>query len=248
MASFIPEKKNPSLWWRDGVIYQIYPRSFADDNGDGIGDLKGIISKLDYLADLGISAIWLSPVFPSPDFDFGYDVADYKGIDPKFGTMADYQALLNEAHNRGIRVIMDLVLNHTSTSHPWFIEARKSQDNPFHDYYLFQPAQGKKRKPNNWISLFTQRSAWEYVPECDSYYYHMFAKEQADLNWRNPAVYAEMMDIFRFWTEMGTDGFRLDVFNLYFKDAEFRDNPRKWNFAPFHRQQHLYDGDQAGDG
>jgi len=236
--SYIPEKKTESLWWRDGVIYQIYPRSFMDTNGDGIGDLKGIIGKLDYLSDLGIAAIWLSPVMPSPDADFGYDVANYKDIDPKFGTMDDYKNLIAEAHRRGIRIIMDLVLNHTSTEHPWFLESKKSKDNPFHDYYLWQD------HPNNWKSTFTQRSAWEYVESCGQYYYHMFTVQQADLNWRNPEVYSEMMNIFRFWADLGTDGFRLDVFNLYFKDDQFRNNPPAFHWIPFMRQKHIYDCDR----
>ena len=236
--SYIPEKKTESLWWRDGVIYQIYPRSYMDTNGDGIGDLKGIIGKLDYLSDLGITAIWLSPVMPSPDADFGYDVANYKDIDPKFGTMDDYKNLIAEAHRRGIRIIMDLVLNHTSTEHPWFLESKKTKNNPFHDYYLWRD------HPNNLKSTFTQRSAWEYVESCGQYYYHMFTVQQADLNWRNPEVYSEMMNIFRFWADLGTDGFRLDVFNLYFKDDQFRNNPRAFHWIPFMRQKHIYDCDR----
>ena len=236
--SYIPDKKTENLWWRDGVIYQIYPRSFADTNGDGIGDLKGIASKLDYLADLGVSAIWLSPVMPSPDADFGYDVSDYRNIDPKFGTLEDFKHLVEETHRRDMRLIMDLVLNHTSTQHPWFLESKKSKDNAFHDYYLWRD------KKNNWCSTFTQGSAWEYVESRGQYYYHMFTREQADLNWRNPKVYDEMMDIFRFWADLGTDGFRLDVFNMYFKDDQYRNNPLRIHWMPFMRQKHLYDCDQ----
>lgn len=242
--AYIPDKETEVLWWRDGVIYQIYPRSFMDTNGDGIGDLKGIIAKLDYLASLGISGIWLSPVSPSPDFDFGYDVSDYKDIDPKFGTLDDYRELIEQAHQRNIKVILDLVLNHTSTKHPWFIESARSSSNPYTDYYLWRKAEKGKRFPNNWVSLFSQKSGWEAVPEREESYFHMFAREQADLNWRNPQVYREMIDVFRFWLDLGTDGFRLDVFNLYFKDAQFRDNPFKCSLVPFNRQEHIYDTDQ----
>ncbi len=242
--SYYPEKDKANLWWRDGVIYQIYPRSFADTNGDGIGDLKGILSKLDYLSDLGVDALWLSPIYPSPDFDFGYDVSDYKNIDPKYGTLDDFGALVKEAHQRNIRIIVDLVLNHTSTEHPWFKEARKSKDNPYHDYYLWQDARGNGKVPNNWLSVFSNKTAWEYVEECGQYYYHMFVKEQADLNWRNPRVYEEMMSVFRFWAGQGVDGFRLDVFNMYFKDDQFRSNPWKFAIIPFDRQKHIHDCDR----
>jgi alpha-glucosidase len=159
--SYIPEINKDYLWWRDGVIYQIYPRSFADSNGDGIGDLKGIIGKLDYLADLGVDGIWLSPIYPSPDCDFGYDIADYKDIDAKYGTLDDFKNLLNETHKRGLHLIMDMVLNHTSTEHPWFQEAKKSKDNPYHDYYLWQNPVKNGKKPNNWLSTFSNKTAWE---------------------------------------------------------------------------------------
>lgn len=232
------------LWWKDGVIYQIYPRSFADSNGDGIGDLPGIIDNLDYLADLGIDAIWLSPINPSPDADFGYDVADYKGIDPKYGTMADFEQLVSQAHSRGIRIIMDLVLNHTSEEHPWFIESRSSYENPKRDWYIWREnPQGKHLPPNNWQSIFGGR-AWTFDPTTGQYYYHMFTPQQPDLNWRNPQVYHEMMDTFRFWLDRGVDGFRLDVFNQYFKDAQFRNNPTIVGIRPFDRQLHVYDTNQ----
>jgi alpha-glucosidase len=232
------------LWWRDGVIYQIYPRSFADSNGDGIGDLPGITGKLDYLAELGIDAIWLSPINPSPDFDFGYDVSDYKAIDPKYGTMDDFNDLVQKAHQHNIRVIMDLVLNHTSDQHPWFIESRSSRDNPHRDWYLWREnPSGKHLPPNNWQSIFGGKG-WEFDEKTEQGYFHMFVKQQPDLNWRNPDVRKEMMSIFRFWAERGVDGFRLDVFNEYFKDAEFRDNPKKWGIRPFDQQKHLYDADQ----
>jgi alpha-glucosidase len=232
------------LWWKDGVIYQIYPRSFKDSNNDGIGDLPGIISKLDYLADLGIDAIWLSPVNPSPDADFGYDVTDYRGIDPKYGSLADFDQLVSEAHQRGIHIILDLVLNHTSEEHPWFIESRSSLDNPRRDWYIWREGANIGHKPpNNWQSVFGGK-AWKFDERTGQYYYHMFTPQQPDLNWRNPEVYAEMMNIFRYWADRGVDGFRLDVFNNYFKDAKFRDNPRTIGIRPFDQQVHLYDTNQ----
>ena len=242
------------LWWRDGIIYQIYPRSFADSNHDGLGDLPGITGKLDYLADLGADALWLSPIYPSPDKDFGYDVSDYVDIDPRFGTLADFDLLLSEAHRRGIRIVLDLVLNHSSDQHAWFQESRSSRDNDKADWYLWQPspdfsassgANGRNRKgiPNNWRSAFGGH-AWTYVPERDQYYYHMFAAGQPDLNWRNPEVRAVMLDVVRFWLERGVDGFRLDVFNMYFKDDQLRDNPSKPGLRAFDRQHHIYDCDQ----
>ena len=232
------------LWWRDGVIYQIYPRSFADSDGDGIGDLPGITGKLDYLADLGVDAIWLSPINPSPDKDFGYDVADYKGIDPKYGTMADFEDLVSQAHERKIRVILDLVMNHTSDQHPWFIESRSSKDNPKRDWYLWRTSpKGKQAPPNNWQSVFGGKG-WEYDEKTGEWYYHMFVKEQPDLNWRNADVRAEMISVFRFWSELGVDGFRLDVFNEYFKDDQYRNNPYKLGIRPFDQQVHIYDADR----
>ncbi len=232
------------LWWRDGCIYQIYPRSFADSNGDGIGDLNGITARLDYLAGLGVDAIWLSPIYPSPDVDFGYDVSDYTGIDPKYGTLDDFDQLVSAAHARGIRVVMDLVLNHTSDQHPWFLESRKGRDNPYRDWYLWADPRPGGRPPNNWQSVFGGRG-WEFDTASGQYYFHMFYKQQPDLNWRNPAVRAAMLDVFRFWLERGVDGFRLDVFNVYFKDALLRDNPPKPGIRGFDRQRHVYDVDQA---
>lgn len=232
------------LWWKDGVIYQIYPRSFMDSNADGIGDLPGIISKLDYLVDLGIDAIWLSPVNPSPDADFGYDVANYKDIDRKYGDLAVFDQLVNEAHQRGIRIIMDLVLNHTSEEHPWFVESRSSLDNPKRDWYIWRSGSDDgKKPPNHWQSVFGGK-AWEFDQRTGQFYYHMFTRQQPDINWRNPDVYAEMMNIFRYWADRGVDGFRLDVFNNYYKDAQFRDNPAKFGLRPFDRQVHLYDTNQ----
>lgn len=235
--------KKDHLWWRDGIIYQIYPRSFADSNNDGIGDLPGIISKLDYLQDLGVDAIWLSPIYPSPDVDFGYDVANYTDIDPKFGTLKDFEDLVKAAKKRNIHIILDLVLNHTSDQHPWFLEAKQSKDNPYHDWYLWQDPKPNGDLPNNWQSIFGG-PAWEFVPEVGQYYYHMFYKEQPDVNWRNPSVRKAMLDVFRFWLKKGVDGFRLDVFNAYFKHPEFRDNPTKFGIRAFDRQEHIYDVSQ----
>ncbi len=247
------DETNDFLWWRDGVIYQIYPRSFADSNGDGIGDLPGITSRLDYLADLGIDAIWLSPFYPSPQADFGYDVSDYKNVDPLFGTLADFDTLVAESHRRGIRVVVDLVLNHTSDQHPWFIESRSSRENPKRDWYIWQPPStsphflkkigGQRGVPNNWQSIFGG-GGWEWDEKTGEYYFHMFLKQQPDVNWRNPEVRRELVGVFRFWAERGVDGFRLDVFNAYFKDEQLRDNPRKFGLRGFDRIHHLYDIDQ----
>jgi len=232
------------LWWRDGAIYQIYPRSFRDSTGDGIGDLQGIIQGLDYLADLGVDAIWLSPVYPSPDVDFGYDVSDYRDIDPKFGTLADFKRLVRAAEKRDIRVIMDLVLNHSSDLHEWFIQSCSSRENPYRDWYIWRNAGARGAPPNNWHSVFGGR-AWQWDRDTGQYYYHMFYKEQPDFNWRNPAVRRELLDVFQFWLDLGVKGFRLDVFNAYFKDDQFRDNPVKpFGVRPFERQEHLYDADR----
>ncbi len=205
-------------WWKRAVIYQIYPRSFQDSNGDGIGDLNGIRSRLDYLVELGVDALWISPIYPSPMADFGYDVADYCGIDPLFGTMQDFDQLLAEAHRRGLRLILDFVPNHTSDQHPWFIESRSSRENPKRDWYLWRD------QPNNWQSHFGG-SAWAYDPGTQQYYLHEFLREQPDLNWRNPSVKAAMFDALRFWLRKGVDGFRVDVMWLLIKDDQFRDNP-----------------------
>ncbi len=233
----------PNLWWRDGVIYQIYPRSFLDTTHNGLGDLNGICSRLEYLSELGVDAIWLSPVYPSPDADFGYDVSDYTAIDPRFGDMQDFDNMVAEAHSRGIRIVMDLVLNHTSEQHSWFLESRSSRDNPKRDWYLWRdPAPGKKL-PNNWRSVFGG-TGWEWDEHTGQYYFHTFAKEQPDVNWHNPEVRQAMLDVFRFWLERGVDGFRLDVFNAYFKHAEFRNNPTKLGVMPYDHQRHHYDIDQ----
>jgi alpha-glucosidase len=235
------------LWWRDGVIYQIYPRSFADANGDGIGDLPGLLAHLDYLNgapdSLGVDAIWLSPIYSSPMCDFGYDVADYEAIDPAFGTLEDFDRLVAEAHRRGIRIVMDLVMNHTSDQHPWFVEARSSRTSPKRDWYIWRDARRGGREPNNWQANFGGR-AWEWDAATEQYYYHMFLKEQPDLNWRNPELRARMFEMMKFWLERGVDGFRLDVVNAYFKDAAFRDNPPALGLRGFDRQKHLHDRDQ----
>lgn len=202
-------------WFKDAIIYQIYPRSFKDSNGDGIGDIKGIISKLDYLKDLGINCVWLSPVYESPMDDNGYDISDYKAIHKDFGTMEDFKLMLHEMHKRGIRLIMDLVANHTSDEHPWFKESRKSKDNPYREYYIW------KDKPNNWTGFFGEK-AWEYVEECDSYYLHLFGKKQPDVNWENPKVREAYKDIIKFYLDLGVDGFRCDVINVISKDQRYK--------------------------
>ncbi|MGA9396761.1 MAG: alpha-glucosidase [Anaerolineaceae bacterium] len=232
------------LWWKDGIIYQIYPRSFSDCNNDGIGDIPGIIAKLDYLSDLGVDAIWLSPVYPSPQVDFGYDVSNYVDIDPIFCSLKDFDRLVKEAHKRGIRIIMDLVFNHTSDEHPWFIQAKQSRDNPYHDWYIWRDPNPKGGPPNNWNSIFGGK-VWKYNEAIGQYYLHLFHEKQPDLNWRNPRVQKAIMDVLKFWLERGTDGFRLDVFNAYFKHPDLPDNPvKRMAIRGYERQEHLYDGDQ----
>jgi alpha-glucosidase len=235
---------NP-LWWQHGIIYQIYPRSFADSSGDGIGDLNGITARLDYLADLGIDAIWLSPIYPSPDVDFGYDVSDYCAIDPRYGTLADFDRLVSAAHARGIRIVLDLVLNHTSDQHPWFQQSRQSRDNPYRDWYIWASPRTGGKPPNNWQSVFGG-DGWEYDPATGQSYFHMFYKQQPDLNWHNPAVRRAVLDVFRFWLDRGVDGFRLDVFNVYFKNAGLKNNPSIFPLPVygFAGQRHVNDCDQ----
>lgn len=219
-------------WWKEAVIYQIYPRSFKDSNGDGIGDIKGIISKLDYLKELGIDVIWLSPVYKSPNDDNGYDISDYRNIMEDFGTMGDWENLLAEMHKRDIKLIMDLVVNHSSDEHAWFIESRKSKDNPYRDYYFWREGKDGK-EPNNWESVFSG-SAWEYDERTDEYFLHLFSKKQPDLNWENPKLRREIYDMMNFWLDKGIDGFRMDVINFISKvhglpDAELPDGKR---YAP----------------
>jgi alpha-glucosidase len=218
-------------WWQRGPIYEVYPRSFQDSNGDGIGDLAGIRQRLDYLAALGVAALWLSPVYPSPMADFGYDVADYCDIDPIFGTLQEFNALVEEAHRRGLKLILDFVPNHTSDQHPWFIESRSSRTNPKRDWYLWRD------EPNNWLSNFGG-SGWEHDETTGQYYYHSFLKQQPDLNWRNPAVRAAMFDVLRFWLNRGVDGFRVDVMWLMIKDDEFHDNPPNPAYRPGEPSSH----------
>jgi len=212
-------------WWRDAVVYQIYPRSFADSNGDGVGDLAGITSKLDYLADLGVDALWLSPIFTSPMRDFGYDVADYCGIDPVFGTDADFAKLLAGVHQRGMRLLLDWVPNHSSSDHPWFVESRSSRDNPKRDWYVWRDRRADGSPPTNWMSLFKGVPAWTHDDQTDQSYLHVFLSEQPDLNWENPDVEAAMLDSLRYWLDLGVDGFRSDVVNLIGKGADVDDLP-----------------------
>ncbi|MFB9266809.1 alpha-amylase family glycosyl hydrolase [Bradyrhizobium erythrophlei] len=211
-------------WWRHGIFYQVYPRSFQDTDGDGVGDIKGIIARLPYLTRLGVDAIWLSPIFPSPMVDFGYDISDYTGIDPLFGTMEDFDELIAAAHDAGLKLILDLVPNHTSDQHPWFIEAKSSRDNPKRDWYIWRDPAPGGGPPNNWLSEFGG-SAWTYDDASGQYYYHAFLTQQPDLNWRNPHVRQAIYDVMRFWLGKGVDGFRVDVIWHLIKDAEFRDNP-----------------------
>ncbi|TCL68479.1 oligo-1,6-glucosidase [Hydrogenispora ethanolica] len=210
-------------WWKEAVVYQVYPRSFLDANGDGIGDLRGIIRKLDYIKELGVDVIWLNPVYQSPNDDNGYDISNYYQIMDDFGTMADFDELLAEAHRRGLRLVMDLVVNHTSDEHPWFRESRSSRDNPKRDYYIWRPARNG-REPNNWRSFFTQ-SAWEWDETTGEYYLHLFSKKQPDLNWENPEVRREIYRMMRWWLDKGIDGFRMDVINFLAKPAGLPDAP-----------------------
>ncbi|ARS34823.1 alpha-amylase family glycosyl hydrolase [Pontibacter actiniarum] len=212
------------LWWQSGIIYQVYPRSFQDSDGDGIGDLKGIIKRLDYLKWLGVTAVWVSPIYPSPMADYGYDISDYCGIHPLFGTMEDFDALLQEVHKRDMKLILDLVPNHTSNEHPWFLESRSSRDNPKRDWYIWEDPAEHGGEPNNWLSVFGG-SGWEWDEKTEQYYYHAFLKEQPDLNWRNPEVQQAMFDVMRFWLDKGVDGFRVDVMWHMIKDKKLRDNP-----------------------
>ena len=214
--------KAAAPWWQNAVIYEIYPRSFQDSNGDGIGDINGITSRLDYIKSLGVDAIWLTPIYPSPQVDYGYDISDYEKIDPRYGTMADFDRLLAEAGKRHIRVIMDLVLNHTSDKHPWFVESASSRTNPKRDWYIWRDGRGPGLPPNNWQSVFGH-SAWQYDAKTGQWYYHKFYPQQPDLNWRNPAVRQAMYDVERFWVRRGVAGFRLDAITTLFEDPKLRD-------------------------
>jgi len=210
-------------WWKSAVFYEVYPRSFADAKNTGMGNLSGITSKLDYLKDLGVDAIWITPCYPSPQVDFGYDISDYCAIDPRYGTLADFEKLAAEARKRNIKIVMDLVMNHTSDKHPWFIESASSKDNPKRDYYIWHDGKNGG-PPNNWQSLFGH-SAWKLDPKTNQYYYHFFYPEQPDINWRNPEVRKAMYDTTRFWLDRGASGFRLDAVGVLFEDPQLRDNP-----------------------
>ena len=212
-------------WWKNCVIYQIYPRSFQDSDGDGVGDLQGIINRLDYLQELGVDAIWLSPIYPSPMADFGYDVADYCDIDPLFGSLETFDRLLRAAHERGLKVILDYVANHTSSEHPWFIESRSSRNNAKRDWYIWRDAKEDGAPPNNWVSFFGG-SAWAWDSHSKQYYLHLFSNKQPDLNWRNPQVVKAMHDALRFWLDRGVDGFRMDAVTVLIKHAEMPDMPQ----------------------
>ncbi len=220
-------------WWQTAVFYQIYPRSFADGNGDGIGDFKGIIEKLDYISDLGVDALWLSPHFPSPNWDCGYDISDYTTVAPEYGTLEDFKTFLREAHARNMRVILDLVLNHTSDEHPWFLESKSSRDNSKADWYVWADS-----PPNNWQSCF-DGEAWTYVPERGQYYYHYFMKQQPDLNWHNPEVKQAMWSAVRFWLDLGVDGYRLDAIGTIYEDVNLTPHNVPYNLAGLRRASEL---------
>jgi len=240
-------------WWRGGVIYQIYPRSFVDSNGDGIGDLAGITEKLDYVASLGVDGIWLSPFFKSPMKDFGYDVSDYCDVDPMFGSMADFKALVARAHQLGLKVMIDQVLSHCSDQHPWFVESQASRDNPKADWFIWADAQHDGTPPNNWLSIFGG-SAWQWSAQRNQYFMHNFLSSQPDLNFHNPQVQAAMLDAVKFWLDLGVDGYRLDTVNFYFHDRQLRNNPGRGKPTgedpainadnPYGWQRHLHDKSQ----
>jgi alpha-glucosidase len=236
-------------WWRHGVIYQVYPRSFADTDGDGVGDLPGVLARLDYLVDLGVDAIWLSPIYPSPGRDVGYDVSDHATVDPLYGREADFDRLVAAAHERGIRIVLDLVMNHTSDEHAWFEASRASRDGPKADWYLWRDpagydAAGQPLPPNNWLSWFGG-SAWAWEERRQQFYLHTFLVEQPDLNFRNPDVEAAQWAMVRGWLARGVDGFRLDVFNAFLKHPDLPDNPVRDGSSPWDRQEHVHDRDQA---
>ncbi|MEM0980447.1 MAG: alpha-amylase family glycosyl hydrolase, partial [Cyanobacteria bacterium P01_H01_bin.58] len=246
-------QSKPMTWWKTGILYQIYPLTFADGNGDGTGDLRGIIERLDYLNDgnpesstsLGIDAIWLSPINKSPMVDNGYDIVDYVDICPTFGSLADFDELLAAAHQRNIKIILDLVVNHTSNQHPWFIESAASAENPKADWYLWQNPMEGRDLPNNWQSYFGG-TGWTYSEARQQYYFHTFNENQPDLNWQNPEVRAAVYEIIRFWLDRGVDGFRLDASSVYSKDPYFRDNPLKYGASDkneYNNYHHLYDKD-----
>jgi len=249
-ASTVRSPRFGADWWQRGVVYQIYPRSFADSNGDGIGDLPGIIDHLDYLgpSGLGVDALWLSPIYPSPGLDVGYDVSDHAGVDPIFGNESDFDRLVDEAHQRGLRVVLDLVLNHTSDQHPWFRASHASRTGPYADWYLWRDAAGRDGDgqplpPNNWLSFFGG-PGWQWDPKREQFYFHTFLVEQPELNWRAPGVEAAQFDVVRGWLARGVDGFRLDVFNAFLKDPDLRSNPDREGTTAWGRQEHRFDRDQ----
>jgi len=235
-------------WWQKGVIYQVAVASFSDSDGDGMGDLRGIINNLDYINDgtpqsLGADAIWLTPINASPMLDFGYDVSEYLSINTRFGCMEDFLELLEKCHERGIRVIMDMVLNHTSSEHPWFVESRSSRDNLRRDWYVWRDGKAPGRRPNGWLAVI-EGSAWEYDDDTRQFFYHAFLPFQPDLNWRNPEVREALYGVVKFWLDVGVDGFRLDLINFLYEDMLLRDNPRKFGLRPYDWQVHLYDRSQ----
>ncbi|MDP7591949.1 MAG: alpha-amylase family glycosyl hydrolase, partial [Litorilituus sp.] len=240
-------------WWRGSVIYQIYPRSFLDSNGDGVGDLKGIINKLNYIASLGVDGIWISPFFTSPMKDFGYDVSNYRDVEPLFGNIEDFKDLITKAHELNLKVLIDQVMNHTSVEHPWFIESRSSKENPKSDWFVWADPKADGSPPNNWLSIFGG-SAWKWEARRHQYYLHNFLESQADVNFHNPEVRQQILDETEFWLKLGADGLRLDVVNFYFHDQQLRDNPplpkdakRNVNAPsdnPYTYQRHLYDVSQ----
>ncbi|NVM53061.1 MAG: alpha-glucosidase [Candidatus Helarchaeota archaeon] len=241
----MPEKME---WWQKTTVYQIYPRSFKDTTGNGVGDLRGVIEKLDYLTELGIETIWFSPFYPSPQEDHGYDITNFVDVEPEYGTLADFDELLADAHKRGLKIVLDMILNHTSDKHPWFLESRASRDNPKRDWYIWRDGRGKngKKPPNKWKGM-TGGRAWVYDELTEQWYFHHFLPFQPDLNMRNPEVKKAMFDVCRFWLDRGVDGFRLDIFHSTFVDAEFRDNPWVWTLLPSEThmrsffQDHIYD-------
>lgn len=245
-------QSHQAFWWQQGVIYQIYPRSFKDSTGDGIGDLAGIIAKLDYLTWLGVDAIWISPIYPSPMVDFGYDITDFTGIDPIFGDLATFDTLIVQAHQRNLKVIMDYVPNHTSDLHPWFLESRSSRHNPKRDWYVWAEPMPDGSPPNNWLGSWGG-SAWEWDDTTRQYYLHSYHKTMPDLNWRNPAVKNAMLDVVRFWLDRGVDGIRIDSAHRFMKDPQLRDNPPNPNpkvtayklLGDYDAQLHLYDKGHA---
>ena len=244
---------NTSDWWKGGVIYQIYPRSYQDTSGDGVGDLAGITSRLPYIASLGVDAIWISPFFQSPMKDYGYDVSDYRAIDPMFGSMDDFDALLSRAHELGLRIMVDLVLSHTSNEHPWFAESRADRSNPKSDWYVWADANEDGTPPNNWLAIFGG-SAWQWDSAREQYFLHNFLTTQPDLNVHNKEVQDELLDVAKFWLDKGVDGFRLDTINFYMHDKKLRNNPalpvekRNASIAPsvnpYNWQDHLYSKNQ----